>query len=149
MSQTHERTRGPDPDLLKAAAFDLSPDPALGFLLLVSLLAVRSPKSWLRWWGIPFFLTGSVSMLIALLAFGSFERGWLSLLAGKVPQTISLGAITLGHDVARAVLQSLLTGILIGSVLLGLLGLGMWIGSAFLEARHAPGETAAPSTPKS
>ena len=110
---------------------------------------MRSPKSWLRWWGIPLFLSGGISILLAILAFGSFERGWLSLLAaGKVPQTVSLGAITLAHDLARAVLQSLLAGILIGSALLGLLGLGMWIGSAFLKDGAAPGGTATPPAAK-
>jgi hypothetical protein len=51
----------------------LSPDLPLGFLLLISLLAVRTPKNWLRWWGIPVCVTGLVASLGVLVLSTSFE----------------------------------------------------------------------------
>jgi len=122
----------------------LSPDLALGFLLLITLFAVRTPKSWLRWWGIPFFLTGVLSILFALLLSPLFERGWVALLAGKVPASLSLGTISLGHDLARAVIQSLGVGVGFGGIFLGLLGAGMWIGSTFIKTGSESQERAAP-----
>jgi hypothetical protein len=118
---------------------------ALGFLLIITLLAVRSPKSWLRWWGIPTFLAGTFSIPFALLAFASFERAWLVFLAGKLSPSISLAAIDLGHDLASAVLQSLLIGILVESLVFGLLGAGLWIGSRFIQTGPGLQETAAPT----
>jgi hypothetical protein len=44
-----------------------SPLVPLFFLLLLSLLAVRSRKSWLRWWGIPFTAAGALGLLVGLL----------------------------------------------------------------------------------
>lgn len=122
----------------------LSPDLALGFLLLITFLAVRTPKSWLRWWGIPFFLSGVFSILLALFLSPLFERSWVALLAGKVPASLSLGMISLGHDLARAVVQSLGMGIGLGGTLLGLIGAGMWIGSTFVKTGPEAQQKAAP-----
>jgi hypothetical protein len=122
----------------------LSPDLALGFLLLITFLAVRTPKSWLRWWGIPFFLSGVFSILLALFLSPLFERSWVALLAGKVPASLSLGMISLGHDLARAVVQSLGMGIGLGGTLLGLIGAGTWIGSTFVKTGPEAQQKAAP-----
>jgi hypothetical protein len=45
----------------------LSPLVPLAFLLLMSLLAVRSRTGWLRWWGIPFIGAGALGLLAGLL----------------------------------------------------------------------------------
>jgi hypothetical protein len=111
----------------------LSPDLALACLLLVSLLAVRSPKSWLRWWGLPFFVSGLLSILLALGFSAAFERIWVARLAGRIPPYLSLGMVTLLHDLGKAVLRLVLGSISLASLLLGLLGLGLWIGSFFIK----------------
>lgn len=116
----------------------VSPDLPLLFLLLVTLFAVRSPKSWLRWWGIPFFVTGLFSFGMAVTAASTFEQAWLTLFARKIPPSISLGVVTLAHDLLHAVSQSLLTGIRVSAFLLGLLGRAIWVGSYFIKLNPAP-----------
>ncbi len=39
----------------------LSPILPLGFLLLMTIITVRSLKNWLDWWGIPLFITGGLT----------------------------------------------------------------------------------------
>ena len=116
----------------------LSPDLPLGFLLLVSLLAVRTLKGWLRWWGIPIFISGLLSLVWALFISASFERGWVDLLASRIPSTLSLGLVTLGHDLARAILQSLTGTIIFTSLLIAVFGIAMWIVSAFVKTPGKP-----------
>jgi hypothetical protein len=122
----------------------LSPDLALFFLLLVSLLAVRTPRGWLRWWGIPTFFAGLLSVGATIAASGLFEQFWLTILTKQIPAYLSLGLVTLGHDVGRSVFQSFLNGIALGGVLLTALGLGMWIGSRFVKPK---GGSQAPTPP--
>jgi hypothetical protein len=116
----------------------LSPDLPLLLLLFISLFVVRDPKSWLRWWGIPLFVTGLFSIGISVTASAAFEEVWLLILANRIPPNLSLGLVTLGQDLARAVFQSLFGGVTIGGIILGLLGLGMWIGSFFIKSRSEP-----------
>lgn len=120
----------------------LSPDLPLGFLLLISLLAVRTPKNWLRWWGIPLCVAGLVASMGVLALSTSFERIWSIQLASQFPSGVSLGLIALGHDLLRAVFQTWLDGLLLSCIFYCLLGLGMSIGSIFIRdgvlADHSP-----------
>lgn len=113
----------------------LSPDVPLLLLLFISLLAVRTPKGWLCWWGIPFFFAGLFSVGAALTASAGFEQVWLALLAGRIPPYLSLGLVTLGHDLLRAVFRVFMNGVGFHGVLLGLLGLGMWIGAGRIKPK--------------
>jgi hypothetical protein len=116
----------------------LSPDMALGCLLLVTLLAIRTAKSWLRWWGIPLFITGGLTILLSVFSMASFERGWGTLLANRTPPNLAPGVISLGHDLARAILQKSLAGLLLAGLVIGLAGLALWIGSAFIKPEAEP-----------
>ena len=111
----------------------LSPDLPLGFLLLISLLAIRTPKNWLRWWGIPLCVMGLVASLGVLVLSTSFERIWTVDFAPIFPSGLSLGLIALGHDLLRAVFQAWLDGLLLTCIFYCLLGLGMSIGSIFVR----------------
>lgn len=113
----------------------LSPDLPLLLLLFISLLAVRTAKGWLRWWGIPFFFAGLLSVVVAVTVSAGFEQVWLALLAGRIPPYLSLGLVTLGHDLLRAVFQVFMNGVGFHGVLLSLLGLGMWIGAGRIEPK--------------
>ncbi|KAF0107430.1 MAG: hypothetical protein FD146_1908 [Anaerolineaceae bacterium] len=111
----------------------LSPEVPLGILLLITLLAVRTPKSWLRWWGIPFFITGLLAAAAAVLMSFTFEQVWITLLASRIPPYLSLGLVELIRSLVRAVMRRLTAGILVGGLLFAIPGLGMWIGSSFVK----------------
>lgn len=111
----------------------LSPDLPLGFLFLITLLAVRTPKNWLRWWGIPLCVTGLVAALGVLVLTSSFERIWNIHIAPLFPSGLSTGLISLVHDLSQAVFQTWLDSLLLTCIFYCLLGLAMSIGSIFVR----------------
>ncbi|MEZ0396893.1 MAG: hypothetical protein ABWK53_10765 [Anaerolineales bacterium] len=111
----------------------LSPDLPLLFLLIVTLLAVRTPKSWLRWWGIPMFLAGLFAMILAATLAAIFEQTWVLALTSNLPPYLSVSLAELGHDFAGYIIHSLLEEIALSGVILGALGLAAWIGSYFVR----------------
>jgi hypothetical protein len=112
----------------------LGPDVPLFFLLLVSLLVIRSPRELLRWWGIPLFFAGLLAVILALIAPSFFERSWLVLLLPRFPPALSLGLVALIHDLVRAVLQTYLRIVIYAGGAMAFLGLLLWIASAFLKS---------------
>jgi hypothetical protein len=116
----------------------LSPLLPLGLLLLITLLVVRSPRSWLRWWGIPFLISGLAALLTVALTQAINDQLWLAYLAERIPPYISLGAVTLVQDLVRGLMRALLGGMTVSAILLGVLGLGMFIGSLFIKPRPEP-----------
>ena len=103
-------------------------------LLLISLLVVRDPKGWLRWWGIPLFIAGVLTILLSALSTAAFEQIWVNALAGQIPASISLGTLSLIHDLLRALAQVFLTSISFWGLLLAILAAGMLVGSAFIKS---------------
>ncbi len=111
----------------------LSPDLPLLCLLFVTLLAVRTPKTWTRWWGIPTFLAGLAATILAASLAAIFEQTWILILTGSLPPYLSPGLIELGHNLAGYLIHSLLEGFVLGGIILGVLGLAAWIGSYFVR----------------
>jgi hypothetical protein len=115
-------------------------------LLLVALFAVRSRKSWLRWWGIPILSAGVIALGIGIGALPLLEWGWVRYALPKVPPAFSASSLVpLSHNVAQTLVHSLANGIMLTSTLVAFLGLGMIIGSSY-KAKVAP-PLAAPGTP--
>jgi len=126
----------------------LSPDLPLLLLLFISFLVVRTPKGWLRWWGIPIFFGGLLSLGLAISTTVFFEQAWLAILANRIPPYLSLGLVNLGHDLLRAIFQTLMFGIVASGIILIVLGLGMWIGSGFIKKKIKPDTSPAPLSPE-
>ncbi len=111
----------------------LSPILPLAFLLGLTLFAVRSLKSCLTWWGIPFFITGSLAFVMSLIGAPVFGAVFQRILVNRM--SIYLPAILLdyGSDLASAMLKALLNPILWQGLLLALLGLGMAVAGYFVK----------------
>jgi hypothetical protein len=118
---------------LARLVFRLSPEIPLGILLLITLLVVRTPRSWLRWWGIPLFFSGLLAVIAAVLSILVFEQTWINILASKIPPGISLGVVELVRGLMNSILRRLMLGILICGLLTSIPGLMMWIGSIFIK----------------
>jgi hypothetical protein len=102
----------------------------LFFLTLITLLRVRTLKSWLGWWGLPLALAGGLGMLMALF-LGPLGQGIMQEALAVGPQNYdSHLAIALG-EVAGALLEELTRPLSFQSLLIGLLGGGLWVGSFF------------------
>jgi hypothetical protein len=118
----------------------LSPDIPLFFLLLITLLVVRTPKSWLFWWGIPFLITGMLCIGSIFLLPAEFERLWLTVLVDRIPPYLSLGVVNLGHDLLRSMLQSLLAGMTLSGILVGSVGLVLIVSASLIKKRKVAPE---------
>jgi hypothetical protein len=107
----------------------------LFFLILISLFVVRSFKNWFRWWGVLFLITALLSLVSAITLFGLFDQAWISFLVPKFPPILSAGVISLVYDLTKTILKSYVGGINLISSILGVIGLGMWIGSMLFNRK--------------
>ena len=111
----------------------LSPLLPLILLALITLLMVRTLKSWLLWWGLPFFVTGLIALEIGLAIPVLLNLVWVHILLPQFPSGLSAGMLGLARNVANSVAQALATPIKVEAGILGLLGLAAFIGSFFGE----------------
>ena len=116
----------------------LSPLIPLGFLLLVTLLAVRTLPDWMRWWGIPLMSAG-----ILTLVFGVISVALLKNLAGQIVNNnfppVYANA-TYSADLKQTLIDSVgrvavlaLTPALLRGCLISLAGLGLTLVPRFIK----------------
>lgn len=100
----------------------LSPLVPLAFLLMVTILAINSLKSWLTWWGIPFSITGVIAVLIGLA--GAPVTGFVlqKILVNKIPAYLPVIMLDYAGELAAAMVQQLLKPILWQGLILAVIG---------------------------
>ena len=109
----------------------LSPLLPLALLLLVTLFGVRSRKGWLRWWGIPIFIVGLITLCIGVATIPLMEWAWVKYALAKIPPLFSTSDLpVIGHDVVRFAILDLSKWITIEASLISLLGLAAIIVSS-------------------
>ncbi|MBL8102109.1 MAG: hypothetical protein JNM02_06250 [Anaerolineales bacterium] len=111
----------------------LSPMLPLAFLLGLTLFAVRSLKSWLTWWGIPFFITGSLAFVMSLIGAPVFGAVFQRILVNRMAIYLPPILLNYGSDLAAAMVQALFTPILWQGLLIAVLGLGMAVTGYFVK----------------
>jgi hypothetical protein len=119
------------------------------FLLLVTLFAVRSLKSWLRWWGIPFFFTGLIALVLGISIVPALNLSWTWFVAPRIPVFIPSDIPPVGLELIRSILQTLSVWIIVPAAMLFAIGLGAWIGSYFINRNTNPEQPPAPVVPAS
>jgi len=117
--------------LLVRTILRLSPMIPLGFLVLIALFAVRSLKSWLQWWGIPFVIVGGISIMVGFLSTPLIQFLWMSMV--QLPSTISptLAAIVL--ELLTFVVHSISELIVLVAVLIVVVGIGAIVAAYFIR----------------
>jgi len=116
----------------------LTPLIPLGLLLLLTLLAVNSLKTWLDWWGAPFLATGLIATLISI--------GGAPVIGGLLKRAITQRAPTYlpevltdyGSDLGSAMTQAVMRPVLLQGLALTLLGLIMILVSKYAVRRPVP-----------
>ena len=116
----------------------LSPILPLLCLIFITLLVVRTVRDWLRWWGIPIFFSGLLSVGLAVSATLFFDQAWGAILVNHIPASMSLELVKLAHDVVLAILHPVVVGINVTGIIMLVLGLGMWVGAGFIKSRSGP-----------
>lgn len=114
----------------------LTPLFPLGLLLLLSVIAVNSLKSWLDWWGVPFLATGSAAILVSIS--GSPVIGGLlrRAITQRAPNYLPAAFSNYASDLAAAMVKALTKPILWQGLVLALIGLVMVAGSYLLRRKQ-------------
>ncbi len=105
----------------------------LVFLLLITLLRVRSLCDWMRWWGIPICLTGISVLFFALNITGFVNNIWSSEIAPNLPMFLKDPIRVYLNDLFIYFAHDISERIVIQALVLAILGLAAWIGSYFLK----------------
>ncbi|MEO5886106.1 MAG: hypothetical protein ABIQ77_00440, partial [Anaerolineales bacterium] len=79
----------------------------LALLLLLALFAVRSLRGWMRWWGIPIFIAGLMTLIFGSLLFFMFDQLWMKYVLHELPPLLASGFGIITQDVARSLTNDL------------------------------------------
>ena len=109
----------------------LSPILPLVFLLLMTIVTVRSLKSWLNWWGIPFFITGLLTALVSLVGAPIFGAILRSVLSSHLPIAM-LGSAS---ELTSAMFQALLSPVLWQGLGIAFIGFGMAMAGYLIKGK--------------
>ncbi len=111
----------------------LSPILPLGFLLLMTLFAVNSLKSWLNWWGFPFIITGILAGLMGLSGAPVIGVIFQRILVTRMPAFLPTILLDYAGNLASAMVQTLLNPVLLQGLILALIGSVMVVGGILLR----------------
>jgi hypothetical protein len=125
----------------------LSPLLPLAFILFVTLFAVRSLKSWMRWWGIPIFVAGTIALGLGISALPAFNTAWTMYIVPRIPPFIPADIAGIGQQLVRSIVHTITDGIALQAIILLALGLAAWIGSYFIKTKNEPVVPVTPPTP--
>jgi len=119
-------------------AAELTPLLALFFFGAMTLLAIRTSRELLRWWGISLLVAGILAFLAGLL-IGPATSGFLNLaVLSRLSASVSPGIAQILAQVASAVASGIARPIILDALLVSVLG-----GGLLLAARFAPKEVSA------
>lgn len=112
-------------------AAELTPLVALLFLGAMTLLAVRTARDLLRWWGWPLLIAGVIALGAGLLVAPA-ATGLLDItLIARASQTVGAGIAGLLSNVASAFAAGLVRPIVLDALLVSVLGGGLLVAARF------------------
>lgn len=98
----------------------LSPVIPLFLFLVMTLLAVRSLRTWLAWWGVPLLATGGLAVLLSILGAPAARLLLFQVMQLTLPEVLPDVLLSNGSSLAAAVVDQLLQPTLIqGLVMAG------------------------------
>lgn len=115
----------------------LSPILCLGLLVLITLLAVRSWKGWLRWWGFPILSAGLGTVVTAAVAWGGLAM-LISLARQDLPANFAPDLLETLGVILTAVVRQFALALGGQGAVIGFVGFIMLIISLFLRGSHPP-----------
>ncbi len=103
------------------ALMSFSPLIPMGLLFLISVIAVRSLKDWLYWWGIPLLASGLLGLILAAMVHFIFLWAFDMYLPSNVSAAMP-SLTSLSRSLLDAVLSGVSVPIALQSILLALIG---------------------------
>lgn len=111
----------------------LTPLLPIGFLFLLTITIVTSPRSWLTWWGIPFFATGVVAMLVSIIGGPILGMVLKQIIQWQTRITLPISLSNYAGEISSAVLGAIMRPILWEGLFLFFVGMGMIMTSILLK----------------
>jgi len=117
-------------------AMKLTPILPFVFLFGLAVFAVRNLVDWLKWWGVPFLITGGISALVAF--FGSpvlslvSQRALQRQASGSMPPVL----LSITQEAVGTVIRQILSPVVVEGLLLVLAGGVMIIIAIYLSNRE-------------
>lgn len=106
----------------------------LFMLIGIILFTVRSLDEWLRWWGIPFVITGIISALFALIG-APVVRYFIQVVLLQGNKDMPAIFLNTMSSVAGSLVGLILRPVAIEGVILVLIGAGMLFGANFISKK--------------
>ena len=118
-------------------------------LLLVTLFAVRSLRGWMRWWSIPIFIAGLITLISGVVSYFMFDQIWAKYISHTLPPLLTSGFGDLTQDVARTLTNDLAKWTMLPAGIITLLSLATLYASSFVKPPPDPSlpPLAQPGTP--
>ncbi len=118
------------------SAIQFSPFFVILLLLTIALLAVRSLRDFLLWWGVPFLIVGMITTLLSLIGsplVASILRFFIQRQAGAFLPPILASSIS---ETAGAVARQILIPVTIQGLIIAVVGILMVVAGMFLTRRE-------------
>jgi hypothetical protein len=115
----------------------LSPILPLGLLFVITILVVRTLKSWLFWWGLPFTIAGSTAALIGLVGSPITRVILQGILVNNLPAYLPAIMLDYAGELSAAMINELLNPVIGQGLLLAFLGLVMILLGLLIPHRQA------------
>ncbi len=112
----------------------LSPILPLGLLLLMTIVIVNSLKSWLKWWGIPFIITGVLAGLMGISGAPVISAIFHRVLVTRMPVFLPSILLEYASNLTSEMIRTLLAPVLWQGLMLALIGSVMVAGAYFMKA---------------
>jgi len=107
----------------------------LVFLLLVTLLRVRTLSGWLRWWGIPTFFAGLTILGFGLTITQLYGVIWLKSIEPGFPPYFPDVLVSLFRDLLQFLAHAFSERVVFQGLVLAIFALLLWIGSHLLKKK--------------
>lgn len=107
----------------------------IGFLFLQTITIVNSFKSWLTWWGIPFFATGVIAMLISIIGGPILGVILRQVIQWQTRITLPISLSNYAGEISSAILGAIMRPIFWEGLFLFFMGMGMTAISIFIKPK--------------
>jgi hypothetical protein len=117
----------------------LSPLVPLFLLSIITVIVVRSTKSWLKWWGYPLLISGGIGLLLSFLTKPIMQALFDARILNESSGGVSVNMLELVYDLFEAITHAFTQQSALLAFYSALFGLIMLLGVFFLDRREKSG----------
>jgi len=110
----------------------LTPVVPLVMLLAITLLAVRGLTEWLKWWGLPLFVTGITTTFLALIG-SPIVRLFLENVLLRGSENLPARLVDVIRNIFGSLIQQIVRPMAIEGIILTIIGMGMFLIAIFIK----------------